>query len=110
VKFMRGDLILAASTGDYGKPRPNLVIQSNLFSDIPSVTVCPLTGDLQINAPAIRINIAPTAKNGLHLPSQIAIDKITTLALSRVTMVLGKADTEVMTQVTRALAVFLEVG
>jgi mRNA interferase MazF len=107
---MRGDLILAASAGDYGKPRPNLVIQSDVFSEIPSVTVCPLTSDLQINAPAIRINIAPTAKNGLHLPSQIAIDKITTLPSARISLVLGKADAEVMTQVTRALAVFLEIG
>jgi mRNA interferase MazF len=72
--------------------------------------VCPLTSDLHINAPAIRINIAPTAKNGLHLPSQIAIDKITTLPVARVSLVLGKADAEVMTQVTRALAVFLEIG
>ncbi len=110
VNFKRGDLVLAASAGDYGKPRPNLVIQSDVFSAIPSVTVCPLTSDLQINAPAIRINIKPTAKNGLRLPSQIAIDKITTLSNSRITMVLGKADDEVMGQVTRALAVFLELG
>jgi mRNA interferase MazF len=107
---MRGDLILAASAGDYGKPRPNLVIQSDVFSDIPSVTVCPLTSDLQINAPAIRINIAPTAKNGLHQPSQIAIDKITTLPVARISLVLGKADAEVMAQVARALAVFLDIG
>jgi mRNA interferase MazF len=72
--------------------------------------VCPLTSDLQINAPAIRINIAPTAKNGLHQPSQIAIDKITTLPVARISLVLGKADAEVMAQVARALAVFLDIG
>jgi mRNA interferase MazF len=110
VNFKRGDLVLAASSGDYGKPRPNLVIQSDAFSDMPSVTVCPLSSDVQSGATLIRINIEPSAENGLHLTSQIAVDKITTLALSRVTKVLGKADNEVMQQVTRALAVFLELG
>jgi mRNA interferase MazF len=75
----RGDLVLAASSGDYGKPRPNLVIQSNAFSDMPSVTICPLTSDLQTIAPLFRITIEPSPENGLHLPSQIAVDKITTL-------------------------------
>ena len=77
---------------------------------MPSVTVCPLTSDLQSNIPLLRITIEASAENGLRLPSQIAIDKITTLAVSRVTTVIGRASDEVMTQVTRALAVFLEVG
>ena len=77
---------------------------------MPSVTVCPLTSDLQSNVSLLRITIEASAENGLRLPSQIAIDKITTLAVSRVTMVIGRTSDEVMTQVTRALAVFLEVG
>ncbi len=75
-----------------------------------SVTVCPLTSDLQSNVSLLRITIEPSAENGLRLPSQIAIDKTTTLAVSRVTRVIGRASDEVMTQVTRALAVFLEMG
>jgi mRNA interferase MazF len=110
VSFKRGDLVLAASAGDYGKPRPNLVVQSNAFADMPSVTVCPLTSDVQTNAPLIRIDIKPTAENGLHLPSQIAVDKTTTLPVTRITKKLGTADEDVMMQVTRALAVFLGVG
>jgi mRNA interferase MazF len=110
VNFKRGDLILAASSGDYGKPRPNLVIQSNAFSDMPSVTVCPLTSDLQIIAPLFRITLAPTAENGLHLPTQIAVDKITTLPITRIAARLGSADEDVMLHVTRALAVFLGIS
>ncbi len=106
----RGDLILAASAGDYGKPRPNLVIQSDAFGAMPSVTVCPLTSHLQGNATLIRIDIEPSPENGLQLSSQIAVDKITTLAVSRIMTVLGKASEDVMQQVTRAVAVFLEVG
>ncbi len=106
----RGDIVLAASSGDYGKPRPNLVIQSNAFSHMPSVTVCPLTSDLQTFAPLFRIAIAPTPENGLHLPSQIAIDKITTLPITRIAARLGSAGEDVMLQVTRALAVFLGIS
>lgn len=29
----RGDIVLAAASGDYGKPRPALIIQSNLFNE-----------------------------------------------------------------------------
>lgn len=110
MNFKRGDLVLAASSGDYGKPRPNLVIQSDAFSDMPSVTVCPLTSDVQSGATLIRINIEPSAENGLHLKSQIAVDKITTLSITRIAKRLGTANEDVMQKVSRALAVFLELG
>jgi mRNA interferase MazF len=110
VIFKRGDLVLAASSGDYGKPRPNLVIQSNAFANMPSVTVCPLTSDLQTIAPLFRITIEPTTENGLLLPSQIAVDKVTTLPITRIAARLGTTDDDVMLQVTRALAVFLGIS
>jgi mRNA interferase MazF len=107
VILARGDIVLAASAGDYGKPRPNFVIQSDAFSNMPSVTVCPLTSDLQTIAPLFRIVIKPTPENGIHLPSQIAVDKITTLPTTRIAAKLGSAGDDVMLQVTRAVAVFL---
>lgn len=110
MKFKRGDIVLAASPGDYGKPRPCLVLQSELFDDLPSVTFCMLTTTLRDDQTLLRINIAPSSENGLHQPSQIAIDKITTLPVARITKKVGTADDTVMLQVTRALAVFLGVG
>ena len=110
MNFKRGDFVLAASAGDYGKARPNLVIQSDAFLGMPSVTVCPLTSDLRSDLPLTRIDVGPSEKNGLQLPSQIAIDKITTLPVGRIVKQLGAADEDVMTQVTRALAVFLGAG
>ena len=38
----RGDLVSIALQGDYGKPRPALVIQSDLFDEHPSITVLPV--------------------------------------------------------------------
>jgi mRNA interferase MazF len=110
VKYRRGDIVLAASPGDYGKPRPCLVLQSKLFDDLPSVTFCMLTTTLRDDSPLIRIGITPNNDNGLHQPSQIAIDKIMTLPTTRITRKLGMADEDVMLQVTRALAVFLGLG
>ena len=110
MSFNRGDLVLAASSGDYGKPRLNLVVQSNAFAAMPSVTVCPLTSDVRTDAPLIRLDIMPTTENGLRLQSQVAVDKITTLPIARITKKLGTAGDDVMLQVTRSLAVFLGLG
>ena len=41
----RGDLVTVALSGDYGKPRPALVIQSDLFDEHPSITILPVTGE-----------------------------------------------------------------
>ncbi|UYM18533.1 type II toxin-antitoxin system PemK/MazF family toxin [Endozoicomonas euniceicola] len=35
----RGDIVTVAIKGDYGKPRPALIIQSDLFEQHPSVTI-----------------------------------------------------------------------
>ena len=46
-KLKRGDLIVVAVSGDYGKPRPALVVQSDLFNDgHANVTVVPVTSTL----------------------------------------------------------------
>jgi mRNA interferase MazF len=109
LSYKRGDIVIAAAPGDYGKPRPCLVIQADAFNDIPSVTVCLLTRDLRDDVPLIRQTIQPTAENGLQQISQIAIDKITTLSLSRISRRIGSLDEVEMMQVTRAIAVFLIV-
>jgi mRNA interferase MazF len=43
----RGDVVIIAMQGDYGKPRPALVIQSDLFNDThSSITVAPVTSTI----------------------------------------------------------------
>ena len=36
------DLVIVALQGDYGKPRPALIIQRDLFSELSSATVLPM--------------------------------------------------------------------
>jgi mRNA interferase MazF len=107
--MLRGDFVTVAIAGDFGKPRPALVVQSNLFSELPSLVVCPLTTHLRSNADQFRLDVAPTEANGLREPSQITIDKITVIPAAKIGAVIGRADDTLMVRVNRALAVFLGV-
>lgn len=105
----RGDLVTVALQGDLGKPRPALVVQSNLFADHPSVAVLPVTSTLHA-APLFRIGIAPHDTNGLRQPSQVMVDKIQAVPRSRLGPVFGRVDDATMLAVDRALAVFLAMA
>lgn len=102
----RGDLVTVALAGDYGKPRPALVIQSDLFSTHPSVVVLPVTSELRA-APLFRISLKPGADNGLRKASQVMVDKPHTLASEKIGAVFGRIDDETLVAVNRALAVFV---
>lgn len=102
----RGDLVTIALSGDYGKPRPALVIQSDLFDAHPSVTILPVTSELH-DAPLFRIRLEPTDDNGLRRTSKVMVDKAHTVARAKVGKTIGHLDDESMLAVNRALAVFL---
>jgi mRNA interferase MazF len=104
----RGDLISVAFPGDYGKPRPALVIQADIFSHLRSLTVLPLTSDV-MNAKDTRILVLPTPENGLRHPSSIMIEKIGTLPREKVGAPFGRLSDPDLTAVNRALAIFLGI-
>lgn len=107
--MVRGQFVTIATSGDYGKPRPALIVQSDLFSDLPSVVACPLTTTIRENAGLVRIKVEPSPDNGLRETSQITIDKITVIPATKVGVVIGRADDALMLRVGRALAVFLAI-
>lgn len=102
----RGDLVVIALQGDFGKPRPALVVQSDLFAEHPSVTVLPVTSELR-ETPLFRLTLQPTAENGLRIPSQIMVDKAQTVLREKVGQTIGRLDAATMVAVNRALALFL---
>ncbi len=104
----RGDLVTVALQGDFGKPRPALVVQSDLFNAHSSITVLPITSTL-IDAPLLRITVQPDAKNSLQAASQIMLDKTMTVKADKVSAPFGRVANEVMVQVNRGLALFLGV-
>jgi mRNA interferase MazF len=105
----RGQFVKVAVSGDFGKPRPALVVQSDLFSELPSVVICPLTSTLRNDADQFRLEVDPSARNGLREVSQIAIDKITVVPASKIGGVIGEADDALLLRVNRALALFLSI-
>ncbi|MPY86337.1 MAG: type II toxin-antitoxin system PemK/MazF family toxin [Luteitalea sp.] len=102
----RGDLVTVAMSGDYGKPRPALVVQADAYAAHPSVTLLLLTSELH-EWPLFRISIQPGPTNGLQKPSQIMIDKAVTVPRQRIGQRIGCIDADAVQAVNRALTTFL---
>ena len=102
----RGDLVVVAIAGDYGKPRPALVVQSDFFNAThASVTVMPVTTTI-VDTPLFRLAIEPSTTNGLRSLSQIMVDKLTTVRAARVGKTIGHLEDDAMQRVNRALALW----
>jgi mRNA interferase MazF len=106
VEVKRGTLVTVAIQGDFGKGRPALVVQSDLFANHASVTVL-LVSSALVDAPILRINVAPSLQNGLNLNSQIQIDKMFTVRTEKLGNVIGELEDDTMISVNRAMLVFL---
>jgi mRNA interferase MazF len=106
----RGDVVTVALPGDYGKPRPAVVVQDDHFNDThASITVLPVTSTL-VNAPLFRLAVEPSAHNGLRALSQVMADKLTTVRRERIGGVIGALEPETLTRVNRALALWLGIA
>jgi mRNA interferase MazF len=105
----RGDLVTVTLPAELGKPRPALIIQSDYFQDLETLTVIPLTSTLQA-APLFRLTIEPTRENGLQKSSQLMIDKAMTLRRSRVGQIIGRVDRSTLVRTNRAIAMFFGIG
>lgn len=105
----RGDVVTVVAPGDFGKPRPALIVQSDLFDELPSVTLCLVTSTLR-DAPIFRITIDPSPANGLQRVSQIQVDKIMTVARERIGGAIGRLDDATLLKVNRSLAVFVGIA
>lgn len=102
----RGDIVTVVLPGAFGKPRPGLVVQDDAFEPLPSVTLLPITSDLQ-DLPPLRIGIRPGPGSGLRRSSQVQVDKIMTVPRSKVGTPIGTLDQATMSRVNEALTRFL---
>ncbi|MBX9705588.1 MAG: type II toxin-antitoxin system PemK/MazF family toxin [Gammaproteobacteria bacterium] len=106
---MRGKIVSIALQGDYGKPRPALIIQSDLFAEHPSISILPITSELR-ETPLFRLTIEPSETNGLLKKSQIMIDKIQTISRDKIGEPFGQLTDSELLEVNRFLALFLGLG
>ncbi|WP_217267818.1 MULTISPECIES: type II toxin-antitoxin system PemK/MazF family toxin [Halomonadaceae] len=72
----RGEIVIVSTRGDYEKPRPALIVQSDLFHEHPSATLAPITSGIRAELPLFRLDLAPSEFNGLQRPGQVMIDKL----------------------------------
>ena len=105
--MIRGEIWTVSGGADYaGKPRPVVILQSNSFEGLGSVTVCPFTTD-PTEAPLLRLVIMPVEGNGLREVSRVMIDKITTVPKSKMGVQVGRMADEDMLRLNRGVMVFL---
>jgi mRNA interferase MazF len=109
-RLKRGDLVVVALPGDYGKPRPALIVQADLFNEThASLTIVPVTSTL-VDAPLFRVTVEPSPGNGLRSLSQLMVDKVTTVSRARITHTIGRLEDDLVLRMSRALALWVGIA
>ena len=100
----RGDVVVVAATGDYGKPRPAVIVQTDAFPETHiSAVVCQMTSEI-VEAPDFRVTIDPSERNGLRIRSQIMADKPVTVRRAGIAQSIGHLDDGDIARLNVALA------
>ena len=105
----RGDVITVAPPGDFGKPRPAVVVQSDWLRTNSSVLVAPCTSTLS-DAPLYRLAVEPSETNGLKLPAQIRVDKITPVLRIKCGAAIGVLDQSTLIDLNHMLSVVVGIA
>lgn len=104
----RGAIVVVAARGAYtGKPRPALVVQSDLFNPThASITICPITSDC-VDAPLFRLSLPPGSRTGLKAVSQVMIDKVVSVPRGAISEEIGECDSRELEAVDDGLRSWL---
>ena len=105
----RGDLVIVSAAGDYGKPRPAVVVQSDWLRATDSVLVALITSALA-NAPLYRLPIEPSGPNGLKTQSQVMVDKIVAMPRDKCGRVIGRINDSERVALNHMLSVVIGIA
>jgi mRNA interferase MazF len=99
----RGDVVIVATPGDYGKTRLAVIVQSNAIPEShASIVICPMTSELA--EADFRITIEAGPETGLRVRSQVMADKPVTVRRERVGQRIGRLEAADMGRLNVALA------
>ena len=103
--------MLVALPGDFGKPRPAVIVQSDLLNaeDPTSYIVCPLTTTLTGRS-NIRVPIEPSVRNGLQMRSEVMVDKVSAAPARRIRETVGQLDAAALRAIDRAVLLVLGIA
>jgi mRNA interferase MazF len=102
----RGDFVTVSASGDYGKPRPAVVVQSDALNAADSVLVALMTSALA-DTPLYRLTVEPSPVNGLRPSSQVMIDKVLAYPRAKCGPVFGRLSPVELLALNGLLAVML---
>jgi len=107
----RGDIVIVAAPGDYGKPRPSVVIQTDALTELgcQSIALC-LMSSAEFRSPLFRISIAASELSGLEHDSQIMVEKLFTVRRDKIVKTIGRLTDEQIIQLNRTLAFVIGLG
>ena len=102
----RGDIVVAAPGGPFGrKPRPYVVIQSDIYRTPLVVLLGCTTGDEP--SAAFRPRLSPSGANGLRSISEVMVDVPIATRRSKVGQVIGQLDDDELSDIEVALVLFM---
>lgn len=108
--MQRGDIVVCVSSGDYGKPRPAVIVQADAFNKThATLTVCPFSTHI-IETPLFRLLITPSKHNGLKQPSQIMVDKIVSLKRDKIREKIGQLNADQIRKLDEAILLWLDLN
>ena len=103
-------MVTVAASGDYGKPRPAVIVQTDALPiEHASVVVCQMTSEYS-DAPDFRVTVEPTDANGLRVRSQVMADKPVTIRRERIGRQIGHLDDKDLARLNVALAFVMGLG
>jgi mRNA interferase MazF len=107
----RGSIVVVATRGAYtGKPRPALVVQSDLFNPThASVTICPITSDC-VDASLFRLHLPPGSRTGLENVSQVMVDKVVSVPRGAISREIGQCEAAELEALDDGLRRWLALG
>ena len=107
--LVRGDVVVCVLAGDYGKPRPAVVIQSDLFNEThASVVVCPVSSQIT-GLGLFRIPVPASTGSGLRIESEIMVDKMAAVAVGKIRQRIGRLSRAQLRLVDDALRIWLDL-
>ncbi len=97
-------MVTLAATGDFGKPRPAVIVRTDAVpAEQASVVICQMTSECD-DAPDFWVTIDPSGKNGLRVRSQVMADKPVTVRRERIGRRVGRLDDKDVSRMNITLA------
>jgi mRNA interferase MazF len=102
-----GDVVIVALSGDFGKPRPAMVLIADAMATLaPRIAVVPMTTTL-VDASSLRVTVLPSSTSGLREPSQLMIDRLTTVPREKIGAIIGTVEGNTLYEATQRIVAFL---